>query len=221
MSSDSASSTPSSAARSRTASQTSQSGVTVKSSRFIDTWARSGCPRSGSRTSKPLAWTRGRPPPDSRTRRAMRLASSTSVGVEVDVVGDEERPRPDGDGAGRRMQPRRSEVGLAAALADLAAQALVLPAADVGQLLALGPGRGARIQVDRDLEPGRDPLAERARQVDAGIDRRVAERDERDDVDRADAWVLALVGVHVDLVDGDLDEVLEGGRHRARARRRS
>ena len=78
ISSDSAGRTPSSAASSRTASHTRQSGVTSKSRRFIDTCARRGCPRSGSRTSKPFAWSFGRPPPDSRTRLAMRLARSTS-----------------------------------------------------------------------------------------------------------------------------------------------
>ena len=41
-----------------------------------------------------------------------------------------------------------------------------------------------------------------------------AERDERDDVDRADPRVLAGVHVHVDVVDGRRDEPLEGLGHR-------
>ena len=77
-------------------------------------------------------------------------------------------------------------------------------------------GRSGRpgVQVDGQLEPLRDPLPERPGQVDAGVDRGVAERDERDDIDRPDARVLALVDVHVDVVDGGLDEPLEGVRDR-------
>ncbi len=111
------------------------------------------------------------------------------------------------------MEARRAEVGFAPALADLGAQAFVLAAPDVGQLLAFRPVGGSRVEVDRDLEAGRDPLPEIARQFDAGVDGRVAQRDERDHVDGADARMLALVRVHVDLVDGGLDELLEGGCH--------
>ena len=109
MSSDSARSTPSSAATSRTVSQTSQSGVVAKSSRFIDTWA-----RPSSSIQKPLAWT--------LRQAAARLADPAGdplgeldvARVEVDVVGDEERPGTDRDGTGRRVEPRRPEVRLAA-----------------------------------------------------------------------------------------------------------
>jgi hypothetical protein len=52
-------------------SQTSHSGVTAKSSRFIET-----CARCRSSIQKPFAWSLGSPPPDSRTRRAIRMASS-------------------------------------------------------------------------------------------------------------------------------------------------
>ena len=47
----------------------------------------------------------------SRTRRAIRLASSRSRRLEVDVVRDQEWPRPDGDRARGGMEPRRAEVG--------------------------------------------------------------------------------------------------------------
>ena len=45
----------------------------------------------------------------------MRFGELEVVRVEVDVVGDEERPGTDRDRAGRRMDARRAEVGLAAA----------------------------------------------------------------------------------------------------------
>ena len=175
--------------------------------------SRPGRDRSSS-IQKPLAWTFGRPPPDSRTRRAIRLASSTSVDVEVDVVGDEERPRADGDRAGRRVQPRRAEVGLAAALRDLGLEALVLAAPDVGQLDPLGPRAPPR---RRGRPAGRSGPRSARRTSRASSTQSsivvVAERHERDDVDRADPRVLAGVRVHVDLVD-------RRRRRAARARRR-
>ena len=205
ISSDSASSTPSSAATSRTVSQTSHSGVTVKSRMFIETWA-----RPSSSIQKPLAWTLGSPPPDSRTRRAIRLASSTSLRGQVDVVGDQERSGADGDRTGRRMEMRRAEVRGTAGLLDLVLEPLVLTAPDVGQLHPLGACRGVRVQEDREVEAGRDPGAELARHLDGVVHRRRAERHERDDIDGPDARVLAGVAVHVDLVDRDLDQPFEG-----------
>ena len=74
ISSDSRNSTSSSAASARTISHTCHMGVTVKSRRFIDTWA-----HASSSIQNPLACTRGSPPPDSRMRRAIRLARSTSA----------------------------------------------------------------------------------------------------------------------------------------------
>ena len=71
------------------------------------------------------------------------------------------------------------------------------------------------VEVDRQVEALRDPLAEAARQLDALVHRRVAERHERDHVDRADARVLALVLLHVDLVDGRPDEPLQRVADRA------
>ena len=213
MSSDSASVTPSSAASARTLSQTSHSGVTPKSSRFIDTCARTGWPALRLVHLEAVGLDPG--------QTAARLAHPARdaprqvdvVAGEVDVVGDEERSSADGDRAGRGMQPRRAGIGLAAALVDLGLEALVLAAPDVGQLLPVGAPRGPGVEVHRQLEAGRDALPEGVRQGDAVVHRRRPERDERDDVDRTDAWVLAVVGVHVDVVDGGRDEPLEGLAH--------
>ena len=113
--------------------------------------------RSGSSTKNPFAWTFASPPPDSRTRRAIRFASSTSVDVEVDVPGDQERPGADRDRARRGVHPRRTEVRLAAVLADLGLEALVLAAPDVGQLDPVGPPGGPGVEVDGQVEPLGDP----------------------------------------------------------------
>ena len=181
---------------------------------FIETWA-----FRISSMKKPFAWSFGSPPPDSRTRRAIRLASSRSGAVEVDVVGDQERPRPDRDGAGRRVHPRRPEVRLAAVLADLGLQALVLAAPDVGELDPVAAPRRLGVEVDRQVEALGDPRPERPGQLDRLVHRRVGQRHERDDVDGPDPGVLAPVLVHVDLADRRRDELLEGVATRRRPAR--
>ena len=113
------------------------------------------------------------------------------------------------------MHPGRAEVGLPATLVDLGLEPLVLPTSDVGELLAVRPRGGPGVEEDREVEPRRDPFSEGARQGDAVVDRRRGERDERDDVHRADARVLADVAVHIDLVDGRGDQPLQRLGHRA------
>ncbi len=82
--------------------------------------------------------------------------------IEVDVVGDEERTGTDGDGAGRRMETGRAEIGLAPGLGDLALEALVLAAPDIGQLDPLGSRGGVGVQEDRQVE-ARSRCARRTR----------------------------------------------------------
>ena len=126
-------------------------------------------PRSRTRWPGPA----GRPPPDSRTRRAIRLASSTSRRVEVDVVGDQERSGADRDGAGRRVHPRRPEVRAR----DRAGAISVLspsywPRRTSASLTRSGRAGRLGVQEDRQLEPVGDPLPEGAGQLDAVVHRR-------------------------------------------------
>ena len=153
----SASSTPSSAATSRTVSQTSHSGVTAKSSRFIETWARPQLldPEAVRLDPGQAAAGLADPPGDP--------LGELDVGRgEVDVVGDEERAGADRDGAGRRVQARRAEVRLAPVLADLRLEALVLAAADVGELDPFRSERRVGVEEDRQVEARGDPLPEAA-----------------------------------------------------------
>ena len=131
------------------------------------------------------------------------------VGVEIDVVGDEERARADRHSPGGWVESCRAEVRLAAALTDLLLEPLVLTAPNVGQALAVGASSGASVEVDGQVEARRDPLPEASGEVDHLVHGRRPERDEGDDVDRADARMLTLVGVHVDLVDRRCKEPLE------------
>src|SRR3954471_10892226 len=81
------------------------------------------------------------------------------VGVEVDVVRDQERPGTDGDRPRRGMHPAGAEVGLASVLLDLEFEALVLATTDVGEALAVSAQRRPRVEVDGQFEAHRDPLA--------------------------------------------------------------
>ena len=99
---------------SRTVSQTSQSGVMAKSSRFIDT-----CARPSSSIQNPFAWTFGQAAARLADPAGDALGELEVARVEVDVVGDEERPGPDRHRPGRRMDTRRAEIGFAAGVRDL------------------------------------------------------------------------------------------------------
>ena len=136
---------------------------------------------------------------------------------EVDVPGDQERPRPDGHRPGGRVEAGRPEVGAPVGVGrDRLPEPLVLAAPDVGQLLAVRTRRRPGVQVDRDPEPLGHPGAEVPGQPDAVVDRRLAERHERHDVDRPDPRVLPGLALHVDRLDGHGDGRLERAADRLR-----
>ena len=97
------------------------------------------------------------------------------------------------------------------AISDL--QALVLAATQVGQLDPVRPRGGRGVQVDREVEAGGDAAAEVAGEADALLQRRLAERHERDDVDGADPGMLPGLLLHVDLAEGDRDQPLQRVGH--------
>ena len=114
------------------------------------------------------------------------------------------------------MRPGRAEVGRPPIVADLDLQSLVLAAPDVGQPDPVSTGGRGGVEVDRQVEAAGDPGPEGAGQLDALVERRVAEGDERDHVDGPDPGVLASLQLHVDLADGDLDGLLHRPDHRLR-----
>src|SRR5688500_14564857 len=101
------------------------------------------------------------------------------------------------------MEPGRPEVGTVIGERDLVAQALELRAANIGQYLPVRPLRGLRVQENRQIEAVGNSLAECARELYAVFHRRLAQGHERDDINRADARMLALVRVEVDALDGN------------------
>ncbi len=131
---------------------------------------------------------------------------------QVDIEGDQEGSGADSHGTRSRVHACGSIVGLPTGMRDLGPEPLVLRFPDVGQDDPLGARGGLGIEVDGQLEALGDMGTEAARQLDALLHGRLAERHEGDDVDGPDAWVLALVLLHVDPGDGDLDRRLH--RHR-------
>ncbi len=133
--------------------------------------------------------------------------------LEVDVVGDEEGPRSDDGRAAGGVHVRRTGVRFVAGGAEEILQALVLGAADVGQDLVLGTGRGPGVEEDRKLEPRRDALPERPGERHRLVHGGIAERHEGDDVHGPHARVLARVVLHVDATEGEPDGGLHGVGH--------
>jgi hypothetical protein len=120
------------------------------------------------------------------------------VRLQVDVVGDEQRPHPDDARARRLVHGGSARVGRALRDgADLGAQQLEAAAAHVREVRALGPERGALVEVDGDRKLARDAAAGLVRERDALLDAQAAHRDEGEHVARAHARVLAGVAAEV------------------------
>jgi len=128
-------------------------------------------------------------------------------GSEVDVVCDEERARADRHRAGRWVNLVRAEIRstIRRAGVHLVPNALELTAANIGQVLTIGTGRGALVQKDWNLELLAHALAERSGEDDAILHRRALERNERDDVRRAHPRMLAGVVIQVDVLPRRFD----------------
>ena len=140
-----------------------------------------------------MACTAGMPPDDSRIVSAIRCATARSSVREVDVERDERLAGTDRHRAAPGMGARRAEVRGARRVRRRSRRgcASYCPRRTSASRRALRPQRGRAVQVDRQLEARRDLLPEAAGEVDALLERRPAERHERDDVDRPDARVGA------------------------------
>ena len=214
ISSDSARSTPSSAASSPTASQACQSGVMCEVEQVHGDLGTDRVAALGFLHAEPVALHPRQPAARFADAACDPLRQLHVVRIEVDVPGDEEGAGADGQRAGSWMHPGRAEVGLAAVLRDLRLEALVLAPADIGQLDPVGSHGGPGVEVDRQREPCGDPRPELAGQLDAGVQRGVAERDERDHVHGPDPRVLAGVDLHVDVLDRLGDQPLQADADR-------
>ena len=109
---------------------------------------------------KPFAWTRGRPPPDSRTAPGDPLRQLQVGRGEVDVPGDEERPRADG------RSPRRVGCIRAGPKSGLAAAA--------GAISALRPSYWPRRTSASFTRSGRVAARRRGRRADRTAPRSAA-----------------------------------------------
>ena len=100
------------------------------------------------RPRNPFAWTLGSPPPDSRTRRAIRFASSTSSVSRLMFQAMRNGRAPTAIAPARGCIRAGPKSGWRPLLGDLDLEALVLAAPHVGELHPVGAGRRLRVQVD-------------------------------------------------------------------------
>ena len=115
-------------------------------------------------------------------------------------------------------------VGSPIRLQQLLGHAFKLTLAALGQVAALGPGRGILIEEGGNLQLVPDALGNALRQIDALLQGHVHRGDEGDDVGRAHAGMLTHVLVHVDQLggllaelEGNLLDALRGADHREHA----
>ena len=156
MSSDSARSTPSSAASSPTVSQTRQSGVVPEVEQVHRDLGADRMPAL--RLLDPEAVRLDARQAAAGLADAPRdpLRELDVVRVEVDVLGDEERPRADRDRAGPRVHPGRPEVGLRGRCWPISAlRPSYWPRRTSASLTRSGARRRLRVEVDREVRTRR------------------------------------------------------------------
>ena len=146
----------------------------------------------------------------------MRFASSTSVESRLMFQAIRNGRAPDRHRARARVHAPGPEVGLAARLEDRALESLVLARADVGQPDALGTEGRVGVEVDGDPVLLRHPPAEVPRERDRVRHRDAGQRNERDDVDRADPRMDARCGAPCRCLDGHRDRPLHRRRRGVR-----
>ena len=139
------------------------------------------------------------------------------LGVQVDVVGDQELAGADHGRAALEVGAGGAEVGPHSGSGELLREPLVLALPDRSQIAPGGARRRVLVEVDRDRERLADPLAELSGEGDAIVHGRALERDEGADVGRAEARMGAPMALHVDPLGGDRDRPV--GRFGDRVRR--
>ena len=156
--------------------------------------------------------------------RAARLAhverhgigAARGRGVEIDIVGDEQLPGPDDGGAAFRVKFGGTKVGLPLRPHDLLRESLVFAGANHGEIL---PGRirlGVFVEIDRQPEFAPHPFAQAPRVLGRFRHGNASNGDQRADIRRAHAGVLAGVPGHVDDFAGLLDRPVSRFRDRRR-----
>jgi hypothetical protein len=142
---------------------------------------------------------------------AIFFAMSTSARVQKNVVGDEGLARAHDGCSGGGVKRRFAKVGQARGVGgDLVANALELAAANVFEVLPLGPRGGGFVEVDGNAVALPDLRAGVLGHGDAVFERDAVNGDERDHVGRAHAGMRALVPIQVDQLGG-LAHAANGG----------
>src|SRR5207249_4936588 len=97
---------------------------------------------------------------------------------------------------------------------ELLRAAFVFALADIREVAPVRRAAGVLVEEDGDGELFADALSEAAGKLDAVVHRDVRDRNERDDVDRADARMRPAMRRHVDQLDALPDEAEGSLEHR-------
>ena len=177
----SATATPAAVARRLTSANTACGGVTLKSVRFIETctWPREA-------NGRPNALTQGKPPLLVRMARAILLRDAQIFGFQIDVIGDQDRARSHNHGAGRSVKRRSAQVWPFAFIVERAfAQSFELALAHLLQFPARWSQSRCGVEVNRNLQFTPNPVTRAMRQGHAILHRGIAQRHERQHVERS------------------------------------
>src|SRR5205085_4828451 len=108
--------------------------------------------------------------------------------------------------ASRWMHLRRTVIGDPARVANLLREVLEAAGANGGQVATMFRRRRGFIEIDRDVKTLGDLARSRVRDLDALLHRRVLERNERHDVDRADTRMRAVMNAQIDARNRDVEQ---------------
>ena len=118
--------------------------------------------------------------------------------VQVDVVREQERARPHHRAARSRVEPGGTGIGRPRRAGEFVGEALVFARADSGEAAARLGRRRLLVEVHGNLQLVSDAPSDRPGEIGALGHRDVRDGDERADIERAHAWMRALVDRHVD-----------------------
>ena len=124
------------------------------------------------------------------------------IGREVDVVSDQQRAGSDGDGPSRRVEAGRAKIGAPRGIAlDGRPQSLELSPSHIGQIGPIGPRRRFLIQIDGKVQLAGNQLSGLLGQGDTFGHRHAPQRNEWEDIERADPRMGSLVAGQIDRRD--------------------
>ena len=138
-----------------------------------------------------------KPPSRSRRLRAIERASARSPGVQLDVESEQKRPGSNRDRAGTGVRCV-AVVERPLRIAPTRGEPFELTAPDVREVQPMRRGRGRTIQQRRNPQLTPDARRRPVRERHRIIERRVAQRHERQHIERPNARMFPTVPAQID-----------------------